>query len=416
MSDFIQLFKHKGFLYQATDLEALSSLMKSKSIMAYLGFDCTATSLHAGHLTQLMILRLLQQTGHKPIVLVGGGTSKIGDPSFRDEARKLLTDKDIERNMDGIKHSISKFIKFGDGPTDAIMINNADWLCNLNYIDFLRDYGSLFSVNRMLSFDSVRLRLEREQNLSFLEFNYTLLQSYDFVHLYKNYGCRLQIGGSDQWGNIVSGIELQRKLGGEPIFGLTTPLLTTASGAKMGKTANGAVWLNEDLLSPYVYYQYWRNIDDADLPKFLRMFTELDEIEVAKLSALQGKELNEAKRIFAFEVTKLCHGVEAALQAEEASIQTFVYGTVSDNLPTYKIDYAHLKQGIPLFELLKQSGLAPSGGEARKLVRGGGVKVNDIIQTNELETINTSYLHENKHIKISVGKKKHMLISAHKPV
>ena len=325
--DFLEEFEARGFFHQCTDKDVLKKLINSKSIPAYIGFDCTAKSLHVGSLMQIMIFRLMQRHNLKPIVIVGGATTKIGDPSFKDEARKMLDDSAIQENMNGIKSVLAKFIKFGDGAGDALMLNNDEWLANLNYLEFLRDIGPHFSINRMLSFDSVKLRLEREQNLSFLEFNYMLLQAYDFVELYKRYSCRLQIGGSDQWGNIVNGIELNRRLGSkDDIFGLTTPLITTSSGAKMGKTMSGAVWLSEEMLSSYDYYQFWRNTEDLDVIKFMKLFTELPLAEIEKYTTLKGSEINQAKKVLAFEATKLCHGEEKAKLAEETARKIFEEG------------------------------------------------------------------------------------------
>jgi tyrosyl-tRNA synthetase len=410
-SGFIQSFKERGFFHQVTDEEGLKTIMDKDCVPTYIGFDCTASSLHVGSLIQIMILRMLQQYGHKPIVIVGGGTTKVGDPSGKDESRKLLTDEDIHNNMLGIKSVISKFVKFGDGPSDAIMVNNADWLDHLNYISFLRDYGKHFSVNRMLSFDSVKLRLEREQNLSFLEFNYMILQAYDFVELNKRYNCRLQIGGSDQWGNIVNGVELNRRVGGkDELFGLTTPLLTTSSGTKMGKTASGAVWLSEELLSPYDYYQFWRNTEDQDVIRFIKLFTELPAEEISKLSSLTGKELNEAKKVLAFEATKLCHGEAKALEAAETARKLFEEGSAGGALPIFEISNAELERGVPAYELFVRSGLVTSNGEARRLIRGKGARVNDVIIEDENQVITLSEVNSEGVIKLSSGKKNHMLV------
>lgn len=409
-SPFLSRFTNRGFFHQCTDSGTLDGLMQKESVTAYIGFDCTAPSLHVGSLMQIMILRLLQQQGHKPVVLVGGGTTKVGDPSGKDESRKLLTDEDITANMEGIRKVLGKFIRFGDGPSDAIMVNNADWLSKLNYIDFLRDFGRHFSVNRMLSFDSVKLRLEREQNLSFLEFNYMLLQAYDFVELHQKHQCRVQIGGSDQWGNIINGVELNRRLGNAEIFGLTTPLITTASGAKMGKTASGAIWLSDDLLSPYDYWQFWRNTEDADIGRFLRFFTELSAEEITQLEQLQGAEINEAKKILAFEATKLCHGEQAALDAAETARKTFEEKTSAAGLPVIAIAEAELAKGIQAFLLLQRSGLASSGGEARRLIRGGGARVNDCVFTSETQAVTLSDINAEGVIKLSAGKKHHALI------
>jgi tyrosyl-tRNA synthetase len=327
-SDFIRTVIERGYLHQCTDTDVLDTMATEKTMTAYIGFDCTASSLHAGSLVPIMLLRLLQQTGHKPIVLMGGGTSMVGDPSGKDESRQLLTEEIINANMAGIKQVFSKFLKFGDGPTDAVMVNNADWLNGLEYIEFLRDYGRHFSINRMLTFDSVKTRLEREHHLTFLEFNYMILQAYDFLELSRRHNCELQMGGSDQWGNIVNGVELGRRIDSQALFGLTTPLLTTASGAKMGKTAEGAVWLNDDKLPAYDYWQYWRNTEDADVGRFLKLFTDLPLDEIARLEQLKDSEINEAKKILANEATKLCHSMEASKAAAETAAKTFEQGKV----------------------------------------------------------------------------------------
>ena len=336
-SDFLNIMTSRGYLHQATQMEALDERMQQQTISAYIGFDCTADSLHVGSLIQIMMLRQLQKTGHKPIVLMGGGTTKVGDPSGKDEARPLLSDQDIEQNKNGIKKIFEKYLRFGDGPSDAIMVDNAEWLDELAYIKFLRDFGAHFSVNRMMGMDSVRLRLEREQNLSFLEFNYAILQAYDFLELRRRYGCCLQMGGSDQWGNIVTGIDLTRRVDGQEIFGLTSPLITTASGAKMGKSAAGAVWLNEDKLPVYDFWQFWRNTEDADVGRFLRLFTELEISEIERLEALEGAEINQAKIILANEVTALCHGADAATTAAQTAAQSFEQGNIASGLPTLDI-------------------------------------------------------------------------------
>lgn len=394
-----------------TDTESVDRLFSSETpVVSYIGFDCTAPSLHVGSLVQIMALRWLQKTGHKPIILMGGGTTKVGDPSGKDESRQLLTDDIIQQNMDSLKTVFSRFLTFGEGETDAVMVNNADWLSSINYIDFLRDYGRHFSINRMLTMDSVKLRVEREQHLSFLEFNYMILQAYDFVELNRSHQCQLQIGGSDQWGNIVSGIELSRRLGGEGLFGLTTPLLTTASGAKMGKTAAGAVWLNPDMCSPYDYWQFWRNTEDADVGRFLRLFTELELDEIAALEALQGADINKAKIVLANEITALCHGKEAALQAEETARKTFAEGHSAEGLPTINIEEGRLQEGIPAFLLLKESGLAESGGAAKRLIKGGGGRVNDVPLTDAEQLLTLSDLNQEGVIKLSAGKKKHALV------
>ncbi len=410
-SDFLRTVTERGFLHQCTDMDGLDSRMAAGRVIAYIGFDCTADSLHVGSLLPIMLLRHLQKTGHKPIVLMGGGTTKVGDPSGKDEARKLLTDDDIARNMAGIKSVFGKFLAFGDGPTDALMVNNADWLDELNYISFLRDYGRHFSVNRMLSFESVKLRLEREQPLSFLEFNYMILQAFDFLELGRRHGCALQMGGSDQWGNIVNGVELGRRVDGLDLFGLTTPLMTTASGAKMGKTAQGAIWLNADKLSPWDYWQFWRNTEDADVGRFLRLFTELPTAEVDRLAALQGAEINEAKKILANQATLLAHGAAAAAEAAETARRTFEEGAAAETLPSVTVPRAELEAGIPAFVLFTRAGLAASNGEARRLIKGGGARVNDAPVQTETELVGSVHLTDGA-IKLTAGKKRHVLVRA----
>jgi tyrosyl-tRNA synthetase len=409
---FIKEFANREYLHQSTDLERLTAIIAETKIAAYIGFDCTATSLHIGSLMQIMILRLLQQHGHKPIVIIGGGTSKIGDPTWKDEARKILSKEDIAKNAEGIKKSLSKFIKFGSGKSDAIMLDNSEWLDSLKYLDFLRDFGAFFSVNRMLTMDSVKLRLDREQHLSFLEFNYMLLQAYDFYHLSKNYDCVLQLGGSDQWGNIVMGAELIRKLTGKEVFGMTTPLLTTSSGEKMGKSVGGAIWLNEDLLSPYEYYQYWRNCEDADVVRFARLYSELPQNVLTEFENLAVSDINSAKKQLAYNLTKLCHGEDAAKSALETSIKLFEHGEIDENLPTIIIEQEILQQGIPAFELFYRAGLSSSKSESRKLIRGKGGKINDQAVLDENMLINNNFLLDNQLIKLSVGKKKHILVRA----
>lgn len=406
---FIEEFKKRGYFYQCTNLEGLEQKMTQEKIIAYIGFDCTAESLHVGNLMQIMILRLLQNYGHKPIILVGGGTTKIGDPTGKEEARKYLSDEDIFRNMAGVKKSLSKFIRFGNGPSDAIMLNNADWLDKIGYIEFLREYGKHFSINRMLTMDSVKTRLEREQSLTFLEFNYMLLQAFDFYHLHQTQNCSLQLGGSDQWGNIVTGVDLVRKMGKSESFGLTTPLLTTSSGAKMGKSVSGAVWINEELLSPYDYYQYWRNTEDADVSKFAKLYCEFSANEEEEFESLIDKNINEAKKKLAYRVTELCHGQEKAQEAIDTAIKVFEQGLISDNLPSIQIDEEILSQGIMCIDLLCHAGISTSKGEARRLIRGMGVKINDTLVMDENLMINSSYL-KDKTIKISSGKKKHILV------
>ena len=409
-SDFLHELESRGYVHQITDEPDLDKLARTETITGYIGFDCTAPSLHVGHLLSIMMLRKLQQTGHRPIVLIGGGTTKVGDPSGKDEARKLLSDAEIASNIAGIEQVFTKFLSFGKGASDALMINNADWLDRLNYIDFLRDYGRHFSINRMLTYDSVKLRLEREQPLSFIEFNYMVLQAYDFIELYQRYGCRLQMGGSDQWGNIVSGIELGRRTDGAELFGLTSLLLTTSSGAKMGKTAQGAVWLNPDMLSPYDYWQYWRNCEDADVERFLKLFTELQLKEIDKLAKLKGAELNEAKKILATEATALVHGRDAADRAADTARATFEQGVIAASLPTVEVKRAELKKGVGVLNASLLAGFVQSTGEARRQIKGGGLKVNDEAVSDERRLLTLSDLTEDGVIKLSLGKKRHILI------
>jgi tyrosyl-tRNA synthetase len=409
-SEFLKVILERGYLHQCTDWDALDALMAKQSIAAYIGFDATADSLHVGSMVQIMLLRRLQQTGHRPIALMGGGTTKIGDPSGKDESRKLMTVADINRNLDSIKESFTGYLTFGDGKTDAMVVNNADWLDKLNYIEFLRDYGRHFSVNRMLSFDSVKLRLEREQPLSFLEFNYMILQAYDFLELARRHDCRLQMGGSDQWGNIVNGTELGRRVDNKELFGLTAPLITTASGAKMGKTAVGAVWLNANRLSPYDYWQYWRNTEDADVGRFLRLFTDVPMDEIARLEKLQGAEINEAKIILANEATSLCHGSAAARNAAETARRTFVEGGLGEDLPVLEIEPAELAGGVPAYELLRRSGLVASNGEARRLIKGGGARLNDAVIEDENYRVTEADRDANGVLKLSFGRKKHAVV------
>lgn len=409
-SEFLRLLQERGFIHQVTNETDFDNLLNTKKISGYIGFDATAKSLHVGSLVQIMMLRLMQKCGHKPLVLMGGGTTKIGDPSGKDEARQFLTDEIIEENKKSIASVFSKFIKFGDGASDAKMLDNAEWLDNLNYISFLRDYGRHFTINRMLTFDSVKLRLEREQPLTFLEFNYMLLQAYDFYELNKRYDCRLQMGGSDQWGNIVNGIDLGRRMGSNELYGITSNLITTSSGAKMGKTAGGAVWLNADMLSPYDYWQFWRNTEDADVARFLLMFTELPIDEIERIKKLQGQEINEAKIILANEATKLCHGKEAAESSYETAKKTFEQGASGDNLPVYKISKSELDAGVPAFRLFSDSGLCESGGAARRLIKGRGAKINNKVIEDENLKIDSSYLDSDGKIKLSFGQKKHLLV------
>ena len=409
-SDLLHELSSRGYIHQCTDEAGLDALARNEIVTGYIGFDCTAPSLHVGHLISIMMLRKLQQTGHRPIVLIGGGTTKVGDPSGKDETRKLLDDETITANIAGIRETFTKFLTFGESERDALLANNAEWLDRLNYISFLRDYGRHFSVNRMLSQDSVKLRLEREQNLSFIEFNYMVLQAYDFVELHRRTGCRLQMGGSDQWGNIVTGIALGRRTLGAELFGLTTPLLTTASGTKMGKTAAGAVWLNPDMLSPYDYWQFWRNAEDADVARFLKLFTELSLEEIAKLGALEGAELNDAKKILATEATALLHGREAAEQAAETARATFEQGQLASELPTIEIPRAELEKGYGVLTANVQAGFVKSTGEARRQVKGGGIKVNDVVVNDERAVLTPADLTAEGVIKLSLGKKRHALI------
>ncbi|MBS0246615.1 MAG: tyrosine--tRNA ligase [Proteobacteria bacterium] len=413
-SDFLNILSERGFIHQVSEPDLLDARAASGELTAYIGFDCTAASLHIGSLLPIMMLYWMQQTGHRPIALMGGGTTRVGDPSGKDESRRILTDEMINQNLAGIRAIFSKFLKFeGDGG-NAIMANNADWLNTLNYIDFLRDVGRHFSVNRMLAFDSVKLRLERQQELSFLEFNYMILQAYDFVELNKRYGCALQMGGSDQWGNIVSGIDLGRRMNNAQLFALTAPLITTASGAKMGKTAAGAVWLNGDLVSPYDYWQYWRNTEDGDVSRFLRLFTTLPLAEIAKLAALQGAEINEAKKVLATEATALVHGRAAAEQAEATAKKTFEEGALAESLPTVEIPRGDLDAGIGvLVAFAEKTGLVSSNGDARRQIKAGGLKVNDAIVTDDKMSLSPKDLTPEGVIKLSLGKKKHVLL---KPV
>jgi tyrosyl-tRNA synthetase len=397
----------RGFIHQCTDMEALDERLLAGRLVAYVGYDCTADSLHVGSLVSIMLLRLLQRCGHKPIVLMGGGTTRIGDPSGKDEARRLLDDAEIARNMAGIRTIFAKFLKFGDGPDEAVMVNNADWLDELRYIPMLRDVGRHFSVNRMLTLDSVRLRLERDQPLSFLEFNYSILQAYDFGELARRYQCELQIGGSDQWGNIVAGVELARRAEGRTLFGLTTPLMTTASGVKMGKTAQGAVWLNAERLSPYEYWQFWRNTEDDDVGRFLRLFTELD---LADIDRLERGDVNEAKKVLATEATALCHGREAAEAAAETARAVFEGGGSGSELPQTEVLRNELARGMAAFELFSLTGLAASNSEARRLIRGGGARINDRVVDNETKPVTEADLDEKGMLKLSAGRKRHVLV------
>ncbi len=411
-SDFMRIVHERGMVHQCSDAVRLDELLGSGTRTAYIGFDCTADSLHVGHLLQIMLLRWWQKSGHKPIALMGGGTTKVGDPSGRDETRQLLTTQQIDANMASIRKSFANYLTFGDGPKDAVMANNADWLDGLLYIPLLRDVGRHFSVNRMLTMDSVKLRLERDQPLTFLEFNYMILQSYDFVELHRRHGCIVQMGGSDQWGNIIMGADLGRRMAGAELFALTSPLLATASGAKMGKTAAGAVWLNPDRLSPYDFWQYWRNTEDADVGRFLKLFTDLPLSEVARLEALKGQEINEAKKILATEVTTLAHGKQAADTAADTARRTFEEGAKADTLPTVNVPRARLKAGIPAFELLHEAGLAESRNEARKLIKGGGARLNDKPIAGDAVTVGEADLDPSGSLKLSAGRKRHVLIRA----
>jgi tyrosyl-tRNA synthetase len=406
-SEFLNTLSSRGYIHQCSDAAGLDSLAQANKVVAYIGFDCTARSLHVGSLVQIMLLYWAQQTGQKPIALMGGGTTRVGDPSGRDESRKLLSIEGIEDNKRGIQQVFAKFLKFGGGPSDAVMIDNAEWLTQLNYIDMLRDVGRHFSVNRMLTMDSVKLRLEREHELSFIEFNYMVLQAYDFVELARRYGCNLQMGGSDQWGNIVNGIELGRRMGTHQLYALTTPLITISSGAKMGKTAAGAVWLNADMRSPYEYWQYWRNTEDADVSRFLKLFTAVPLEEIARLDALGGTEINEAKKVLANEATTLLHGSEAAIAAAETARKTFEEGLSAEGLPTIALNLA---QGIGLLQACVAAGLASSNGEARRSVQGGAVRVNDKQVSDERLILGPKNLNVEGVIKLSMGRKKHVLI------
>jgi|TARA_B100001142_G_scaffold325181_1_gene378286 tyrosyl-tRNA synthetase len=411
-SHFMQLMHDRNFIHQVTDERELDAMMARDQVTAYIGFDCTANSLHVGSLVQIMMLRHLQKCGHRPIVLMGGGTTKVGDPSGKDDARQLLSDEDIKQNKEGIRKIFEKYLVFGDGPTDAIMVDNDEWLSGLEYIKFLREYGRHFSVNRMLSFDSVKLRLDREQPLSFLEFNYMILQAYDFLELQRRHNCILQMGGSDQWGNIINGVELVRRVDQNSIFGLTTPLVTTASGEKMGKSASGAIWLNSDRLSPYEFWQFWRNTEDGDVGRFLRLFTEIPLDEITKLEMLRGSELNEAKKVLASEATKLCHGLSASESAAGTAQKIFEEGLIGADLPTILIDTKQLEKGIWIIEALKQAEFIKSNGEGRRLINNGGAKLNDIAVVDPDRKILISDANPDGVIKLSSGKKRHALLKA----
>ncbi len=430
-SEFVRIIQERGYLHQCTALEELDEAAAKGPITGYIGFDATASSLHVGSLVQIMLLRRLQQTGHRPIALMGGGTTKIGDPSGKDESRRLLSAPDIELNLESIKQSFAGYLDFGPGPTGAIMANNDEWLDKLNYIRFLRDFGRHFSVNKMLSFDSVKLRLDRQQNLSFLEFNYMILQAYDFLELSRRFDCRLQMGGSDQWGNIVNGVELTRRVDGKEVFGLTAPLITTGAGAKMGKTESGAVWLNARQLSEYEFWQFWRNAEDKDVGRFLRLFTDLPLAEIARLEALGGEEINQAKITLANETTRLCHGPDGLQRARATTIQMFghknenrfgeakvvltgpvvgVAGAVGATPPGMELSISELDMGVPFYELLRRTGLAISNGEARRLIKGGGARLNDEVIADENRKVTSADLNANGVVKLSFGKKRHAVM------
>jgi tyrosyl-tRNA synthetase len=409
-SDFLNVLQERGFIHQCSDVAGLDALAARGEATAYVGYDCTAPSLHIGNYLTMMMLYWLQQSGNKPITLMGGGTTMVGDPSGKDESRALRSLEEIEANKESIRGVFAKVLRYGSGASDAVMLDNAEWLTKLNWIEMLRDIGRHFSVNRMLTMDSVRLRLEREQEMSFIEFNYMVCQAYDFVELSRRVGCRLQMGGSDQWGNIVNGVDLGRRMGTPQLFALTTPLLTTASGAKMGKTAQGAIWLNADQCSPYDFWQYWRNVEDADVVKFLKLFTILPMDEIARLGALKGAEINEAKKALADAATTLLHGAEAAKQASETSRQTFEEGAISENLPTVEISRAELEAGAGVLALFVKAGLVASNGEARRQIKGGGLRVNDAAVTDEKMTLTPTHLTPEGVIKLSLGKKRHVLL------
>lgn len=410
-SDFLRVMSERGYIHQCSNEEALDAKSNSSIITAYVGFDCTAASLHVGNLLGIMMLRKLQQSGHKPIVLIGGGTTRVGDPSGKDDTRKLLNDEQINKNIASIRTVFERYLTFGDGPTDAVMVNNADWLLKLNYIEFLRDYGPHFTINRMMTFESVKQRLEREQPLTFLEFNYMIFQAYDFLELHRQTGCTLQMGGSDQWGNIINGIELGRRVDSAELYALTTALLTTSSGAKMGKTAKGAVWLNEDMLSPYDYWQFWRNTEDQDVGRFLRLFTELPLEDINRLETLEGSELNEAKKILATSACAMAHGQQKADEAAETARKTFEQGTMATGLPTVDVQASDLSAGMGLLTALVSAGLASSNGEARRHIKGGAVKINDVKAENEKVILSGDDITDDGVIKLSVGKKRHVLLN-----
>ncbi|MBB4391391.1 tyrosine--tRNA ligase [Bradyrhizobium sp. ERR14] len=409
-SDFLNILQERGFIHQCSDFEGLDALAAKGEATAYVGYDCTARSLHIGNYLTMMMLHWLQQSGNKPITLMGGGTTMVGDPSGKDETRAMRTIAEIEANKESIRGVFAKVLRYGSGASDAVMLDNAEWLTKLNWIEMLRDVGRHFSVNRMLTMDSVRLRLEREQEMSFIEFNYMVCQAYDFVELAKRTGCKLQMGGSDQWGNIIMGVDLGRRMGTHQLFALTTPLLTTASGAKMGKTAQGAVWLNADAFSPYDFWQYWRNTEDADVGKFLKLFTTLPMAEIRKLEALGGSEINEAKKVLATEATALLHGREAAKEAAETARRTFEEGALAETLPTVEIPRGEIDAGFGVLNAFVKAGLVASNGEARRQIKGGGLRVNDEPVTDEKMALSTNNLTPEGVIKLSFGKKKHVLL------
>ena len=409
-SDFLDVLQSRGFIHQISDPDSLDALAARRELVAYIGFDCTAPSLHVGSMVQIMCLYWLQQTGNKPIALMGGGTTRVGDPSGKDETRRILSIEEIEQNKEGIKQVFSRFLTFGEGRSDAVMPDNAEWLTKLNWIEMLRDIGRHFSVNRMLAMDSVRLRLERDQEMSFIEFNYMILQAYDFVVLNRHYDCRLQMGGSDQWGNIVNSIDLGRRMGTPQLHALTTPLITTSSGEKMGKTASGAVWLNADMKSPYEYWQFWRNTEDADVTRFLKLFTTIPLSEIERLAALRGAEINEAKKALADSATTLLHGADAAHTAAETARQTFEEGAIAENLPKVEVLRGELEAGIGVLASFVKAGLVASNGEARRQIKGGGLRVNDTAVTDEKMVLKPSDLTREGVIKLSMGKKRHVLL------
>ncbi|MBL8638211.1 MAG: tyrosine--tRNA ligase [Alphaproteobacteria bacterium] len=409
-SDFLTIMQERGFIHQCSNFEGLDAKLCEGPQVAYCGYDPTGPSLHVGHMVSMMMMHWFQECGHRPLTLVGGATAMIGDPSFKDKTRPLLTREEIEKNIASIKQNFSSYIRYGDGQLDARMVNNADWILGLNYMDFLRDYGTCFTINRMLSFDSVKLRLDREQPLTFLEFNYMIMQGYDFLHLYESYGAILQMGGSDQWGNMINGVDLTHKKKGKELFVLTVPLLTTASGQKMGKTEGGAVWLRADMTSPYDYWQYWRNTEDADVGKFLRLFTTLQIEEIKKLESLKDAEINEAKKILAFETTKMLHGEAAAKLAAETACQTFEQGGVGADLPVLGLSEEVLKAGVCVVDLFRQSGLVESNGEAKRLIQGGGARVNDETVHDGQQVLTLDDFTTQGYIKLSSGRKKHVLV------